>query len=104
MDTTNHTINRNAALKIAEARVLALGAAAGDTFQILPSETRELEHGWLFFFNSADYVRTHDPMFALAGNGPVLVRRTGQVAMLPSAAAWQDMINDKLRQRRRYSA
>ncbi|MEV4778541.1 YrhB domain-containing protein [Burkholderia sp. LMU1-1-1.1] len=86
------TLNRAAALTIARAKVDELGRAAGDAFDIVTAETTEVKQGWLFFYNSADFVRTRDPMFALAGNGPLLVLRNGQVATLPTAVPWQEAI------------
>ncbi|HEX8404112.1 MAG TPA: YrhB domain-containing protein [Duganella sp.] len=86
------TVNCTAALKIARAKVDELGRMAGDAFDILTAETKEVKQGWLFFYNSADFIRTRDPMCALAGNGPLLVFRNGQVATLPTAVPWQDAI------------
>ena len=86
------TLDRPAALKIAQAKVDELGRMAGDAFDIVTAETKEVKQGWLFFYNSADFVRTRDPMFALAGNGPILVLRDGQVATLPTAVPWQEAI------------
>ncbi|MFS2004834.1 YrhB domain-containing protein [Duganella sp. CT11-25] len=86
------TINHSAALKIAQAKVRELALASGDEFEILSGETREMEQGWVFFFNSSDYVRTQDSMSALAGNGPLLVLRSGQVAMLPASVPWQEAV------------
>ncbi|USX27841.1 YrhB family protein [Oxalobacteraceae bacterium OTU3CINTB1] len=87
-----NTLNCAAALKIARAKVDELGRMAGEAFDILTAETKELKQGWLFFYNSADFIRTRDPMFALAGNGPLLVLRDGQVATLPTAVPWQEAI------------
>lgn len=86
------TLNRAAALKIARAKVDELGRMAGDVFDIVTAETKEVEQGWLFFYNSADFVLTRDPLFALAGNGPLLVLRDGQVVTLPTAVPWQEAI------------
>ena len=87
------TLNRAAAFKIAQAKVDELGRMAGDSFDIVTAETQEVKQGWLFFYNSADVIRTGDPMFALAGNGPLLVLRDGQVVTLPTAVPWQDAID-----------
>jgi hypothetical protein len=86
------TLNCAAALKIARAKVDELGRMAGDVFDIVTTETKEVEQGWLFFYNSADFVRTRDPVFALAGNGPLLVLQDGQVVTLPTAVPWQEAI------------
>ena len=88
-----NTINCAAALKIARAKVDELGRMAGDAFDILTAETKEVKQGWLFFYNSADFIRTRDPMFALAGNGPLLILRDGQVATLPTAVPWQEAVD-----------
>jgi hypothetical protein len=85
-------INRAAAFNIAQAKVDELGLAAGDAFEILRSETKEVEQGWIFFYNSAEYVRSRDPLRALAGNGPLLVLRDGQLAVLPTALPWQETL------------
>lgn len=85
------SISRHAAVAIATAKVHALGEAAGDDFA-LTDDVREVEQGWVFFFNSADYVRTGDYLNALAGNGPLLVQRDGRVMILSSALPWEEVI------------
>ncbi|GJJ01161.1 hypothetical protein RugamoR64_16990 [Duganella rhizosphaerae] len=85
-------INDSSALKLAEAKVRELGAACGDEFEILCDDTQEIEQGWVFFYNSADYVRTRDPLAALAGNGPLLVLRDGRIAVLPTSVSWQEAV------------
>jgi len=89
MDSLNH----NAALRLAQAKVHELAFSEGEEFEILAGETREVELGWVFFYNTTDYVRTGDPLQALAGNGPVLVLRNGGIAVLPSAISWQDEVS-----------
>ncbi|MBV6320327.1 YrhB domain-containing protein [Duganella violaceipulchra] len=86
------SINESSALNIAEVKVRELGAACGDEFEILCEETQEIEQGWVFFYNSADYVRTRNPLSALAGNGPLLVLRDGRIAVLPSSVSWQEAV------------
>jgi hypothetical protein len=85
------TISRDAAEEIAKAKVQALGEAAGDAFA-LTNEVCEVEQGWVFFFNSADYVSSGDYLDALVGNGPLLVQRDGRVMLLPSALPWEQVI------------
>ncbi|WP_167761489.1 YrhB domain-containing protein [Duganella callida] len=85
------TISRDAAVQIATAKVHELADAAGDDFA-LTHEVREIEQGWVFFFNSADFVRTGDYLTALAGNGPLMVLRNGTVIMLPSVEPWEEVI------------
>src|SRR3954464_8231595 len=86
------SINGNLALKIAQEKIFELGMACGDEFQIMSERTQEIPQGWVFFFSSADYVRTKNPMFALAGNGPILVLRNGGIVELPTAVPWQESV------------
>ncbi|MBI5270777.1 MAG: hypothetical protein HY856_14000 [Burkholderiales bacterium] len=78
-------VNKASALALARERVHGLGQAVGDEFEILPDATREVECGWVFFFNTADFVKTRDPASALAGNGPILVTREGLIQELSSS-------------------
>lgn len=84
--------NRESALALARERIDQLAQAVGDEFEILSDTTREIEQGWVFFFNTADYVRTRNPTAALAGNGPLLVTREGVIHELPSAIPWEDAV------------
>lgn len=90
-------ISRSAALQIAQAKINELASAAGDDFALMPNETREVDQGWVFFFNSADFVRTGNHLHALAGNGPLLVRRDGGVIALPSAVPWEEVVGKMAR-------
>ena len=89
-------LNRNAAVSLAQERIDQLAQAAGDQFEILSDSTKDTEQGWVFFFNTADFVRTGNPSFALAGNGPILVTREGVVYELPSAIPWEDAVKQFL--------
>ena len=80
------------AVMLARSRVNQLAQAVGDQFDLLLDQTREVEQGWVFFFNTADFVRTRNPMSALAGNGPILVTREGVLYQLPSAIPWEDAV------------
>lgn len=55
----------------------------------MEKETKEVEGGWVFFYNSRDFVRTRNPLDALAGNGPIFVSRRGVLTELPSAIPWE---------------
>jgi hypothetical protein len=90
-------INHATALQIAQAKINELASAVEDDFALLPDETREVEVGWVFFFNSADYVRTGEYIHALAGNGPLLVLRNGSVITLSSAVPWEDAVSNMAR-------
>lgn len=86
------TINRESAISLARERIDHLARAVGDQFAILSESTKEIEQGWLFFFNTADFVRTGNPASALAGNGPILVTREGVVHELPGSIPWEQAV------------
>lgn len=86
-------ITKDAATEIARIHVERLAAAAGDRFELLLGETKDVDQGWLFYFNSADFVRTRNPIDSLAGNGPLLVLQNGQIHELPSALPWQEALS-----------
>ena len=52
----------------------------------------KVAQGWIFFYNSRDFVETSDATAALAGNGPILVTHSGEVSETPSAVAWESEI------------
>jgi len=85
-------IDKNAAENLANQFIIQLGLSAGDQFEMLPEETAEVEQGWVFFFNTIDFVRMKDPVYALAGNGPIFVSCMGEVSQLPSVIPWKDAL------------
>lgn len=86
------TVDEGAAGEIARMHVARLSASLGEPCALMTSETREVEQGWLFFFNTAEFVQTRDPMHSLAGNGPFLVLRDGRVHELPSSLCWEEAL------------
>lgn len=85
-------LNRESAILLACKRISQLAEAAGDEFEMLADSTKEVDQGWVFFFNTVDFVRTGNPLFALAGNGPILVTRAGVIHELPSAIPWEEAV------------
>ena len=87
------TITLEAALEIARREIDLLAAAAGGgTFELLPEATMDVGRGWLFFYNSSEFVRSGNPSDQLAGNGPVFVMRDGRVHRLPSWVSWEQAL------------
>ena len=80
-------ISFDQAKAIAERRVRAIADAVNDKFGIVDNET--IDEGWLFFYNSKDFIETGNYLSSLAGNGPIFVDRNGAVKVLPSAISWQ---------------
>jgi hypothetical protein len=84
------------ATDIAQKKIEHLAAEVGDRFDIVPGETRCVDLGWIFFYNSADYIRTGNPMDSLVGNGPILVLRDGRIIQLPTSVPWEEALKEIL--------
>jgi hypothetical protein len=74
---------------LAKNTVAAIAAKVCDEFVVIDDLTKEVEEGWVFFYDSKEFVETGNPSSTLAGNGPILVRRNGEIQILPSNASWQ---------------
>jgi hypothetical protein len=72
---------------IAEKTVRAIADATNDEFGIVGNEI--VDEGWLFFYNSKDFIETGSFSSRLVGNGPIFVDRSGVVKTLPTAIPWQ---------------
>ncbi|NPU14547.1 hypothetical protein HL666_27620 [Bradyrhizobium sp. 83002] len=87
-------ISSDQAQRLAEEAIKALANECNDVFALMNDRTIELENGWVFFYNTKDFVETRDARLALAGNGPIYVSRRGDVCQLPSAVPWEQAIKD----------
>jgi hypothetical protein len=67
-------LSRTEALESVKAH-LATRSEAGDLL-VLEDDTLEYEFGWVFFYDSATYIRTGKIQYALAGNAPIIVARS----------------------------
>jgi hypothetical protein len=81
-----------AATNLARERIDQIALSVGNQFELLSDETEEIEQGWIFFYNTTDFIRTQNPIYTLAGNGPILVTREGVIHELPSAIPWEDAV------------
>jgi len=53
--------------------------APDDKWAVDSNRTKHFERGWVIYFTSAEYLRTKDPLLAVAGNAPYLVDwKTGE--------------------------
>ncbi|MDP2226815.1 MAG: YrhB domain-containing protein [Moraxellaceae bacterium] len=87
-------ITQDQAIKLAKAHIDVLASATGDSFELLLDRSQVVEQGWIFFFNTSDFVRTGSASDSLAGNGPLLVFRDGRVRELPSYLAVEDSLKN----------
>ena len=78
----------------AELRLARLAQQCGDELAFV-SEPYETEHTLVFFYQTADYLRTGDDTPALAGNGPILVSKlTGVVQVAGTALSVESSIQE----------
>ncbi len=62
---------------------------------ILDEKTEEYEFGWVFYYNSAQYIETGKFRYALAGNAPLIVNRfNGEIIETGTAQAPKYYINN----------
>lgn len=54
----------------------------GDDVEIIDSQTRVTDIGWVFLYNTAAYIKTGDVMSCLLSNPPCLVALSGKVIPL----------------------
>jgi hypothetical protein len=83
------TISFDEARVLVEDTVRKLAASVDDEFVVMRDETIEIGEGWVFFYDSREFVETRDPVSRLAGNGPMFVSRSGVMHSLPSAVSWK---------------
>ena len=88
------TIDASEALDIAARRLSELEHEAGCRLELVPQSTQQIEQGWVFFYNSADFIRTGNMSDALAGNGPLFVSIDGHITELPSSKPWRDALDE----------
>ncbi len=75
-------------LELAEARGLVLEyirRRAGQNARILDDKTRHEDFGWVFFYQSTEFLSTGDPGTAMVGNAPLIVDREGRIFVTGTA-------------------
>jgi hypothetical protein len=88
------TINAPEARQIAAERVCEIEQEAGCKLELLDLSTVQVKQGWVFFYNSSDFIRTGNTSDALAGNGPLFVALDGRLTELPSSKPWQRALEE----------
>ena len=64
-----------------------------DSFVVVEEQTIERGFGWVFFYNSAKFLKTTNPRDSLLGNGPIIVNRnSGTVEFYGSGTPIEDII------------
>jgi len=68
-------------------------------FDIDESKTIEKEFGWVFFYNSARYLRSKEIIYQLAGNGPIFFNKmTGAITVSGASKPIDVLIEEYERQ------
>ena len=75
--------------------VTKLAQESGESLTLINAETMERSFGWVFFYNSKDYLETGDSDSMLLGNAPFIVDRiNGEVHVTGSAEPVEDYIEE----------
>jgi hypothetical protein len=81
-------------ITLSEAKALALASAAGATAHpvaLRDELTLEREFGWVFFYDSVQYLECGDKSAKLYGNSPIIInRRTGAVSRIDTSCAIEE--------------
>lgn len=88
-------LNKKSASQIALEHLAKLEKEIGEPLGLADSETLEKKFGWVFFYNSKEYIETRNFRSMLAGNAPFIVDRTsGEVHVTGTAKPIEDYITD----------
>jgi len=64
------------------------------TLALMNDRTREEEFGWVFFYQTREYLENRNPLAMLAGNAPIIVdRRDGSVHETGTALPVDEYVN-----------
>ncbi|MFS1702596.1 hypothetical protein FJ444_14410 [Aestuariibacter sp. GS-14] len=85
-------INAERAFKILGDELDKLSKESGCELGVIYEDTIQTKDGWIFFYNSSEFLITGDPMDSLAGNGPVFISREGDVKVLDSGRDWEEQL------------
>ena len=80
-------MNRSEAQSLVEKELAqSLDSQENSNIVVLEDETIEHEWGWIFFYQSKEYLKTGDFRHALGGNAPYIVNRNnGQITVTGTA-------------------
>lgn len=76
------------AFALAEAEVTKISMAFGEDL-MLSGQKVEVDEGWVFFYNTREFVETGNLSSQLAGNGPIFIDRNGRIHRLPTSVPWE---------------
>lgn len=72
-------ISKTEALSLAKEFITGKECELDCKLVIQDEKTIERSFGWVFFYNSKEFVETKDPKYMIAGNAPLIVNRSDSV-------------------------
>ena len=101
----NPAVNAQTARALARHQVATMAIDLGLELCLQPERTLATDVGWVFFYDSRDFVETGDPTAALIGNAPLLVdRTTGAMHLLGTERPVETYLDDYRRSGDPYGA
>jgi hypothetical protein len=85
-------IKAEEAERLARDTIRSLAGTNENDFSLQEEKTVEHSAGWVFFYNSLQYIQTGNPIYMLAGNGPIFVEKSGKVTILPSHSPLEESV------------
>ena len=85
-------ISYSAARQAAINEIKMISAETVGALAMVDSPPRPVGSGWIFTYNTLDYLRTVDALQSLAGNGPLYVYADGTVQRLTSGVPIEDAV------------
>ena len=88
-------LTREEAKQLVHKRINAVDRYAPQNIElaIMDRETIEKEYGWVFFYQTQEYIKTRDLVDALVGNEPYIVNKyTGELIETGTANPVEDYI------------
>jgi hypothetical protein len=80
------------ALQIVDKLLRQMESRGCEPLAIVDSATKPLHDGWLFFYNSSEYLSTGNDQARLAGNGPIFIQKSGAAHQLPANRPFESSI------------
>jgi len=90
-----------AEINLSQATEIARQEMMRDTdheFVLETGKTKEHPFGWVFFYNTKQYLETKRPNDLVPGAGPFIVTRDGSIVHLSTSVPLQQAIEDYLHQ------
>jgi hypothetical protein len=85
------TVDRDTAKRLVTDYINSSYNVEGDELVVIEEETIERPYGWVFVYNSRQYLETGQFRYMLAGNGPIVVERAdGSMHQLGTALPMEE--------------